>query len=164
MAFIERTADEADAVVLAEAATRLDGSAMICKQYTVRALVFLTRTVVSVCCRIFLSSGGHHRNSLIHAHAWLKHNLTLCALCLAQNRHISSCNVICYASVEHCTFTRHEHSFLDTDTTYLTFLRSFCADLRQLERGSLAEPPSLTGYEPLTLAFVNFNDKLILKS
>ena len=43
-------------------------------------------------------------------------------LCLAQNRHISSRNVIRYTSLERYTYTWHVHCF--PDTTSLTFLGS----------------------------------------
>ena len=66
--------------------------------------------------------------------------MKLRVLCLAQNRHISSRNVIRYTSLEHYTNTWHVHSFPDTTSLEL----QPCADLRQFERGSLAETPSLT--------------------
>ena len=51
-------------------------------------------------------------------YAWLKRNMKLCALCLAQNHHISSRNVTRHTALEH--YTWHVHSF--PDTNYLTFL------------------------------------------
>ena len=45
--------------------------------------------------------------------------MKFCALCLPQNRHISSLNVTRYTALEH--YTWHVHSF--PDTKYLTFPR-----------------------------------------
>ena len=55
-------------------------------------------------------------------------------LCLAQNRHISSRNVIRYTSLEHYTYTWHVRSF--TDTTYLAFLGSFSRWASTLRRST----------------------------
>ena len=105
--------------------------------------------LVPAFCHSCSSGKSHLVTHGLHAHAWLKHNMDLCALCLAQNRHISLRNVIRLHLARAC----------GTCTPSLTRPTSFssdpllgelqpCADLRQLERGSLAEPPSLTSYEP----------------
>ena len=56
---------------------------------------------------------------------------------LPQNSHTSSLNVMCYTSRD---YTEHGHSFLISDTIFLSEHKP-CGDLRPHLSGALAEPP-----------------------
>ena len=81
----------------------------------------LVSAVVRVSCPVVVITGTHPRTCVGQGRKAPDCSATLCP---AQNRHASSRNAIRYTSLEHLHLTSHVHSFLDTDTTYLIFLRS----------------------------------------
>ena len=94
-----------------------------CKQYTVRAYVFLLFFFQRACPSLLSQLSRYvqpHSHALSPRTAWLKTQGTLFVSC-AENSHSSSRNFIRCTSLD-CT--EHGHSFLIFDTVFFTCLKS----------------------------------------